>query len=225
MKYTTILFDGYGTLFDKAFDALFDTCQTIVDDLQLDMTKEAFLDHWDRYFFPLLREDDFVTFWDAHVIGLEKTFADLNVSNDPVPYVKNLIDTFGQVPLFPDVKPALNALNGVQTAVVSNADHGHLTSALTKNDLHFPLVISSESSRCYKPNPEIFYDALKELNVTPEKTLYVGDSQEDDIVGTHKAGIDIAWLNRENATRRDTIPEPTYEITSLSELSSILGEE
>ena len=36
MTYNTILFDGYGTLFDKAFDALFDTCQTIVDDLQLD---------------------------------------------------------------------------------------------------------------------------------------------------------------------------------------------
>lgn len=222
MTYNTILFDGYGTLFDKAFDALFDTCQTIVDDLQLDMTKEAFLDHWDRYFFPLLREGDFVTFWDAHIIGLEKTFADLNVSNDPIPYVKNLIDTFGQVPLFPDVKPALNALNGIQTAVVSNADHGHLISALATNDLHFPLIISSESARCYKPNPEIFYDAFKKLNCNPDHTLYVGDSQEDDIVGAHRAGIHVAWLNRDNSKRRDNIPEPDHEINSLSELSNII---
>ena len=70
--YTTIFFDGYGTLFDKAFDALYETCQIIVDDLQIDMSKEAFLDHWDSYFFPLLREGDFISFWDAHIIGLEK---------------------------------------------------------------------------------------------------------------------------------------------------------
>ena len=52
MNYTTIFFDGYGTLFDTAFDALYETCQIIVDDLQIDISKEAFLDHWDRYFFP-----------------------------------------------------------------------------------------------------------------------------------------------------------------------------
>ena len=62
--YTTIFFDGYGTLFDKAFDALYETCQIIVDDLQIDMSKEAFLDHWDRYFFPLLKEEGFY-----HVLG------------------------------------------------------------------------------------------------------------------------------------------------------------
>ena len=59
MNYNTIFFDGYGTLFDTAFDALYETCQIIVDDLQIDMSKEAFLDHWDRYFFPLLKERRF----------------------------------------------------------------------------------------------------------------------------------------------------------------------
>ena len=39
MNYTTIFFDGYGTLFDTAFDALYETCQIIVDDLQIDMSK------------------------------------------------------------------------------------------------------------------------------------------------------------------------------------------
>jgi len=224
LKYTTILFDGYNTLFDKAFDVLYDTCQAIVDDLQLTMSKEAFLDHWDRYFFPLLKEGDFVTFWDAHAIGLQKTFADLKVEADPDTYVQALFDAFGNVPLFPDVKPALSALSHVQTAVVSNADHGHLTSALSNNNLTFHLVISSETARCYKPNPGIFHDAIKELNADPEKTLYVGDSQEDDLVGTDRASIHVAWINREGSKRRDNIPEPTYEIKSLTELPGILGD-
>lgn len=223
MKYTTILFDGYNTLFDKAFDALYDICQNIVDDLNLQMSKEAFLNHWDRYFFPLLKQKDFIIFWDAHVIGLQKTFADLKIEADPEAYTKALFDAFGKVPIFSDVKPTLANLNSVQTAVVSNADHGHLTSALATNDLSFSLIISSESARCYKPNPQIFYDAIQELDADPKKTLYVGDSQEDDLVGTNNAGIDIAWINRENTQRRDNIPEPTYQIQSLTELPAIIG--
>ena len=50
---------GMGRFLTQAFDALYETCQIIVDDLQIDMSKEAFLDHWDRYFFPLLRERRF----------------------------------------------------------------------------------------------------------------------------------------------------------------------
>ena len=201
MKYTTILFDGYNTLFDKAFDVLYDTCQAIVDDLQLTMSKEAFLDHWDRYFFPLLKEGDFVTFWDAHAIGLQKTFADLKVEADPDTYVQALFDAFGNVPLFPDVKPALSALSHVQTAVVSNADHGHLTSALSNNNLTFLLVISSETARCYKPNPGIFHDAIKELNADPEKTLY--SSIFFDFRG--------AWGNLELADELKELMAPLYQ--------------
>ena len=223
MRYTTVFFDGYGTLFDKTFDALYETCQIIADDLQLDVTKEAFLDHWDRHFFPLLKTADFVPFWDAHLISLQKTFADIGVRADPKTYVSDLFDAFGRVPAFCDVKPALAALAHVQTGVISNADHEHLTAALRANDLRFEVVVSSESARCYKPRPDIFSTALKARAAHPDQTLYVGDSQEDDIVGAKRAGISIAWLNRTGSTRRDDIPEPDYEIDSLSELPGLVA--
>ena len=222
MTYTTVFLDGYGTLFDKTFDALYETCQLIVDDLQLLVTKEAFLAHWDRHFFPLLKAADFVPFWDAHVLGLQKTFADLGVHADPETYVSDLFDAFGRVPAFCDVKPALAALSHVQTGVISNADHGHLTAALRANDLRFEVVVSSESARCYKPDPDIFSTAFKACAAHPAQTLYVGDSQEDDIIGAKRAGIAVAWLNRTGTTRRDDIPEPDYEIDSLSELPGIV---
>lgn len=223
MRYTTVFFDGYGTLFDKTFDALHETCQIIVEDLQLDATKEAFLDHWDRHFFPLLKTADFVPFWDAHLISLQKTFADLEVHADPGHYILGLFDAFGRVPAFCDVKPTLAALSHVQIGVISNADHAHLTAALRANDLRFEVVVSSETARCYKPRPDIFLTALKARAAHPDQTLYVGDSQEDDILGAKRAGIAIAWLNRTGATRGDDIPKPDYEIDSLSELPGLVA--
>ena len=218
-----ILFDGYGTLFDQAMETLYETCQEVVNDLQLEMTREAFLDHWDRYFFPMIREGEFMTFWDAHVIGLNRVFDDLNVTGASEGYVKSLFDAFGQVPIYEDVKPTLQALGDVQVGVVSNADHGHLTSALATNDLAFEVVVSSESARCYKPNADIFFEALKQFDCKPEDALYVGDSQEDDIVGARRAGLKIAWLNRDGVVRRETTPQPDYEIARLSELPNLIG--
>lgn len=220
--YKLILFDGYGTLFDQAMDRLCETCQVMVDDLKLNMTREAFLDHWDRYFFPMIREGEFVTFWDAHVAGLEHVFGDLNVKADPIPYVEALFQAFGQVPIYGDVRPTLKALNGVRTGVVSNADHGHLMCALNTHRLMFEKVVSSESARCYKPNPDIFFEALKGFDVRPEETLYVGDSQEDDIVGARRAGVHVAWLNRDGVVRRDAIPKPDYEIRRLLDVPELL---
>ncbi|MBT3603428.1 MAG: HAD family hydrolase [Candidatus Latescibacteria bacterium] len=218
-----ILFDGYGTLFDRAMETLYETCQTVVDDLKLDMTREAFLNHWDGYFFPMIRAGEFMTFWNAHMIGLNRAFDDLDVTGDSEKYVSGLFEAFGRVPLYEDVKPALEALEGVKTGVVSNADHGHLTSALKTNGLVFEVVVSSESARCYKPNVYIFYDALKQFDCKAEDALYVGDSQEDDIVGARRAGLKIAWLNRDGAVRRDEIPEPDYEIENLAELPKLIG--
>jgi 2-haloalkanoic acid dehalogenase type II len=217
-----ILFDGYGTLFDQAMETLYETCQVVVNDLGLGMTLEAFLDHWDRYFFPMIREGEFMTFWDAHVIGLNRVFDDLDVQSDADGYVKALFEAFGQVPIYEDVKPTFQALNGVKTGVVSNADHGHLTSALKANGLAFEVVVSSESARCYKPNADIFFDALRQFDCKVEDALYVGDSQEDDIVGARRAGLKVAWLNREGVAKKDSIPEPDYEIESLAELVEIV---
>ena len=48
---------------------------------------------------------------------------------NPESYMSGLFDAFGRVPLFCDVKPAIDALSDVKIGVISNADHGHLTSS------------------------------------------------------------------------------------------------
>ena len=222
MRFRAILFDGYGTLFEGAMGKLMETCAHIVREHDLQMTPEAFLKVWDRSFFPMLREGEFITFREAHIESLDRVFETLKVSHASEPYVTGLLKLFSEVSAFADVQPTLDGLDGHVTAVVSNADSDHLEAALSRNDLQFRVVVSSESARCYKPNPEIFHTALELIGCSAEEVLYVGDSQEDDIVGTRRAGVKVAWLNREGEALKAGIPKPDYEIRSLREVLGIV---
>ena len=217
-----VLFDGYGTLFADGMERLIGVCGEISSEQGLGMDGQGFLDAWDPHFFSLIRDGEFITFHKAHQISLRKVFEELDVDADVDGYVDRVFTQLGLVRLFDDVNPTLGRLDGVATGVVSNADSGHLEAALERNGLSFPIVVSSESARCYKPRPDIFNDALAFLGVNAEEVLYVGDSQEDDIVAAKRAGIPVAWLNRDGDVLKDGIPEPDYEVATLADIPGIL---
>ena len=215
---TTIFFDGYETLFAGAMDKLHGLCGRIVREQELDMSAMDFFNTWDLSFFPLLWGETFYSMRQAHLISLERTFEKLGRRVSFEHYVHGLFDVFADAPLYEDVKPALAGLESYRTGVISNADEDHLNIALRKNNLSFPVVVSSESARAYKPAPGIFHEALRLIGSRPDETLYVGDSQDDDIVGARRAGIKIAWLNRKGEALKPNIPQPDYEISSLQEV-------
>ncbi len=215
---TTIFFDGYETLFAGAMDKLHALCGRIVREQELDMSAMDFFNTWDLSFFPLLWGETFYTMRQAHLISLERTFEKLGRRVSFEHYVHGLFDVFADAPLYEDVKPALAGLESYRTGVISNADEDHLSIALRKNNLSFRVVVSSESARAYKPAPGIFHEALRLIGSRPEETLYVGDSQDDDIVGARRAGMRIAWLNRKGEALKPDIPQPDYEISSLQEV-------
>lgn len=218
---TTIFFDAYETLLAGAMEELHALCDRIVREQDLDLSGQDFFEAWDRSFFPLLQGETFFTMRQAHLISLEQTLESFGRHVSFVHYTDDLFATFSEVPVFDDVMPALAGLESFRTGVVSNADHGHLTRALRKNNLAFPVVVSSESARAYKPAPGIFHEALRLIGSRPEETLYVGDSQDDDIVGARRAGIRVAWLNRNGEALRPDIPEPDHEISSLREVPGL----
>jgi 2-haloacid dehalogenase len=219
---TAILFDGYGTLFHDALEKLDVLCSRIISEQNLEMEPLDFLNAWDKHFFPMIMAEDFVTLRESNIITLQRAFDDLGIDASPDPYVQNIFQQFSETDIYEDVKPALKALAHTYTGVLSNADSDHLESALRKNQLEFSLVISSESARCYKPKPAIFHLALEALRRKPEEVLYVGDSQEDDIVGAKGAGLPVAWLNRKGATRKPDVPVPDFEISTLLDLPKLL---
>ncbi len=219
---TTILFDAYETLLAGAMEELHSLCDRIVREQDLDLSGRDFFETWDRSFFPLLEGETFFTMRQAHLISLEQTLENVGRRVSFEHYTDDLFAAFAEVPVFDDVKPALAGLESFRTGVVSNADHGHLTRALGKNNLAFPVVVSSESARAYKPAPDIFHEALRLIGSRPEETLYVGDSQDDDVVGARRVGIRVAWLNRNGEALKPNVPEPDHEISSLREIAAIV---
>ncbi len=84
----------------------------------------------------------------------------------------------------------------------------------------FDGVILSDHVGVNKPHTGIFTAALAEANASREESLMIGDSWDADIVGAKNSGIDQVWydLGIESASGF----EPTYRITSLLELKTIL---
>ncbi len=118
--------------------------------------------------------------------------------------------------LYPDVLPTLTALKEQEykLAVVSNWDS--TLSEILKN-LHiapfFDTIIPSLPLGVEKPNPEIFWKVLQQMETSPEEALHIGDSWEDDVMGAKMAGMSYLYLDR----ARPPHP-PSRRISSLKQV-------
>lgn len=75
----------------------------------------------------------------------------------------------------------------------------------------------------HKPDTTIFLAAAAELQVPPEKILFVGDHPHNDIWGAHQAGMHTAWLQRSYAWP-ETLPEQIRDLTLQSLLELLIAE-
>jgi 2-haloacid dehalogenase len=87
---------------------------------------------------------------------------------------------------------------------------------------YFEDIVVSEEALVAKPDPKIFELALNNIKHTDKsKVLMVGDSLTSDIQGGINSGIDTCWYNPNKIINKTAI-KPTYEISSLMDLRSIL---
>ena len=69
-----------------------------------------------------------------------------------------------------------------------------------------------------KPNPIIYQLALQKANVTPEKSIMIGDSLEADIMGARAMGLHALHFNVHNDKKHDYCDM----INDLNEIKSYL---
>jgi putative hydrolase of the HAD superfamily len=84
-----------------------------------------------------------------------------------------------------------------------------------------PVRIYSCDAIHRKPSPEIFLMALRETQLEPAQTLFVGDSLEADIDGANKIGM-ISVLKDPQGWHRHSKIQPRHRIGRLTELREIL---
>ncbi|MBS2011496.1 MAG: HAD-IA family hydrolase [Deltaproteobacteria bacterium] len=85
---------------------------------------------------------------------------------------------------------------GVKVAIISNSE-GMLDRLFTELGIlgHFDRVVDSGKVGVEKPDPRIFEIAMRELGVTKERTLHLGDVFATDVLGARAAGIRHALID------------------------------
>jgi putative hydrolase of the HAD superfamily len=86
----------------------------------------------------------------------------------------------------------------------------------------FSCVVLSEEFGKRKPDPTIFIEGCRLLQVEPTRCLYVGDSYANDVVGAAAAGLPCCWLNPTGAAAQGTATA-TFEVKHLDGLLAWFG--
>jgi len=163
--------------------------------------------------------------WPEH---FEIVFEELGVKGDAHRASEHLRQILGSASLYPEVHDVIEALSKrVTVAAMSNADNDFLRPCLKHNDLTFPVIVTSEDVRSYKPHIAIFAAVSEAIEVPLTNILYVGDSRTADVIGAKHAGMYSAWVNRRGDSYHPKDGEarqyePDFEVANLTELLSIV---
>lgn len=181
MKYKAILFDLDGTLLDSVPTIIKVTRETLesmgiqIDDLTIRHAIGIPLKVQGRRFAP----------------GREQQFID----DYRTVYFRHLNE---DARLFPGTREMLETLraDGCLTAIVTSKNTRGTSKAieLTGLDGLFDLVITADDVTHCKPEPEPLLKAMQLLGVTPEESLYVGDSAFD-VDMAQRAGVMMAAVS------------------------------
>jgi len=110
---------------------------------------------------------------------------------------------------------------GYSLIIISNvSSERNLKTYLGKAKLngYFDALFASGSMGVEKPNPQIFHQAAKEMNVPCQAMIHVGDSYEIDYLGAESAGIRGILIDRKGNYRN----KECIRISNLTQLLKLL---
>jgi len=148
-----------------------------------------------------------------------------NEFNDSYDWVETAFDVFYQarqkVNLFSDVIPVLTLLKKDYTLVALTNGNAHISKTGLSD--YFDFQVSAADVQAAKPDPAMFFRAIKQAGASPAQTLHVGDHPIHDIRGARNAGIDAVWVNRFNRVWDEQEAEPEYKFSDLYQLNDWLA--
>jgi putative hydrolase of the HAD superfamily len=103
--------------------------------------------------------------------------------------------------LFADVIPALKSLRERKLVIGLLTNFARdMVPLITRAGLaqYIDFVTTPYNAGADKPDPRIFYAALKQAAVTAEEAIYIGDQYKVDVVGAQSAGIKPLLIDRYN---------------------------
>ena len=113
---------------------------------------------------------------------------------------------------FDDAVPALSALRsaGLGVGCVTNAAESQQRAKLAATGLTetVPLLVTLDTFGVGKPDPRVFHEAVRRLDVPAQRVLYVGDEPVIDARAASAAGLRGVWLDRPGRRRGHAGEDP-----------------
>ena len=223
MRYEALFLDFYGTLVCEDDDVIAKVVKRIsTASRQCPEPKEVASFWWAtlRSLFETSFLDTYQTQRQLESQSLEAVLKhfDCPLQTDDMAF--DLFEYWCKPDIFSDTKTFL-AKNPLPICIVSNIDRKDIQKAILHHDFSFPMLVTSEDAKSYKPRTEMFFMALESMGLSPAQVLHIGDSMSSDIAGANNCGIDSFWLNRKG---RPLPPDfsPTYCGTSLLDVLKFL---
>ena len=98
-----------------------------------------------------------------------------------------------QVDPYPLVEHTLQHLSArFPLAAITNGNADLMAMPLGR---YFQFSLQASDFPKAKPDPVMFEEAIRRLNVAPHACLHVGDDPDHDVTGARNAGLKTAWVN------------------------------
>jgi 2-haloacid dehalogenase len=123
---------------------------------------------------------------------------------------------------YPDVDQNLQRLRdaGLRLATLTNSTAQAAEAQLMYAGLrdHFEQVISTDEIRCFKPAPEVYHLAARQLSVDPGQIRVVA-AHDWDVTGALRAGCAAAFVARPGHVMNPFGPQPDVRGADLGEVT------
>ncbi|MFD0711694.1 HAD family hydrolase [Paenibacillus sp. GCM10027626] len=225
MAIKAVFLDFYGTLVHEDDEIIPIICENIRSSSETICEIKEVGDFWWKVFSAAFRKsygDTFQTQRSLGISSLSETIQNYNSSCIAEDIIQIQFDHWQRPKIFEDTKPFIQSLHGLKTLILSNIDTSDINEAIKYHDIQVNNVITSEDVKSYKPNPELFQEAIRRFNLNPNEVIHIGDSIISDVSGAQNVGIRAIWLNRLNKKKPEGII-PDYICKDLFEVRNVLN--
>jgi phosphoglycolate phosphatase-like HAD superfamily hydrolase len=115
---------------------------------------------------------------------------------------------------------------GHQIGIITKSPRSYATRLVEYHSLEIPVLVAYHDVQRQKPHPESLLKAAVKLSIPPNRSIYVGDHQ-DDVIAARAAGFEIVvvrWGNSVNAIDMKPVCEKWEDILSEVERITAGGE-
>ncbi len=219
MKYRSIVFDAYGTLFD--INAAAQKSALVSSNSILQRNWKELAEIW--------RKKQIEYTWLQNILGSHTDFLDITkisldfaleeMTLDQEPKLrKTLLDLYRKSEAYPEVVQVLEDLNdrGVKLSILSNGTPEMLLSACasTRIEKLLDFIVSVEDIGIFKPDGRVYELVNSKMGYKISEVLFVS-SNGWDIMGAAKFGFSTAWINRNKKPVERMQWKPNYELSNL----------